>query len=297
MIKTEERAWKMDDARIEIPKTWRQLDEQLFFGVVLVVGGSDAGKSTFVNYLAKTLSPKRRVALIDGDIGQTTLGPPTTQTLRLFGPDASPVQSTGWFVGATSPAGHMLQTLIGLQRLVQKAKELGAETILVDTTGLIAPNAGGEALKWSKFDLLRPSTVVALQRADELEAILSPWRNSRRFSLVELPVSPMVQKTSPAKRNALRRENFLRCFLDAATLCISLEEVGVTGRWPLRKEQLVGLSDSEGFLLAVGIVETLSGKEVQLKTPLSSPQNVDMLRTGSLLLGSEMREKPIKGPL
>jgi polynucleotide 5'-hydroxyl-kinase GRC3/NOL9 len=279
---------------IDIPTAWRQLDAHLFFGVVLIIGGSDAGKSTFVRYLAERLAPSRRVALVDGDIGQTTMGPPTTQTLRMLHADASPAQGAGWFVGATSPAGHMLQTLIGLQRLVQRAWELGAETVLVDTTGLIDSRAGGEALKWSKFDLLRPHTVVALQRADELEPILSPWRQSGRFLLVEPPLSERVEKTSPAQRNARRRENFRRHFRDVRLLQLSLETIGVTGRWPLQKGQLVGLCGKEGFLEAVGVVEALEAKEVWLRTPLPDPRVVDMLRTGSLLLDEAMNETPIR---
>lgn len=281
------------DAKIDIPQAWRLLDEQRLYGVVLVVGGSDAGKSTFVRYLARRLLASRRVAVIDGDIGQTTAGPPATQTLQMAGADASAPQSASWFVGATTPAGHSLQTLIGLQRLVQRATELGAETVLVDTTGLIAARAGGKTLKWGKFDLLRPSTVVALRRADELEPLLSPWRSSRRFFLAELPVSERAQKTSSAKRSALRQENFRRYFRHGGILRLSLEKVGVTGRWPLLKGQLVGLCDKQGFLAALGIVEALETQEVLLETPLSDPHAVDLLRTGSLLLDGQMKERQI----
>jgi polynucleotide 5'-hydroxyl-kinase GRC3/NOL9 len=281
------------DAPIDILQAWRELDEQRLTGVVLVLGGSDAGKSTFIGYLAERLSPFRSVALIDADIGQTTAGPPTTQTLRMLGQSRSIEQGTGWFVGATSPAGHLLQTLIGVQRLVQRAREFGAETILVDTTGLIAPGGGGQSLKWGKFELLRPNTVFALQRTDELGPILSPWRNSQRFALVELPVSEKAQKTSAAKRAALRRENFEHYFRHGGILHLCLDNVGVTGRWPLQKGQLVGLCDKEGFLLALGIVEALENTDVLLETPLSDPQRVDMLRTGSLLLDGGMNEKRI----
>jgi polynucleotide 5'-hydroxyl-kinase GRC3/NOL9 len=281
------------DAHIDIPQAWRELDGQRLFGVVLVLGGSDAGKSTFVRYLAQRLSPSRSVALIDADIGQTTAGPPTTQTLRMLGRDCNIGRSAGWFVGATSPAGHSLQTLIGVQRLVQRATEFGAETVLVDTTGLIAPGGGAQALKWGKFDLLRPSTVVALQRGNELGPILSPWRNSQRFDLVELPVSEKARKTSAAKRAALRRENFERYFRHGGILRLCLENVGVTGRWPLQKGQLAGLCDKEGFLLALGIVEALENADVLLETPLSDPRRVDILRTGSLLLDGGMNEKRI----
>jgi len=40
-----------------------------------------------------------------------------------------------------------LPTVIGAHKLQQKAQELGAEAIVVDTTGLVSREAGGGALK------------------------------------------------------------------------------------------------------------------------------------------------------
>lgn len=279
---------------IVIPPSWQSVFCEPFEGVVLVVGGNDTGKSTLVRLLAENLVSSRRIALIDGDIGQTTAGPPTTQTLMIPGNGSKEMERYGWFVGGTSPAGHMLQTLVGLQRLVQQAKKRGAETIIVDTTGFIAPEAGGRALKWSKFDLLAPDMVIALQRKKELEPILLPWRKSGRFSLIELPASEKVRKRSSTRRKKLRRENFRRYFHDAESLALSLDKVGVTGNRPLQKEQLVGLLDEEGFLMALGIVTDLCDETLLLKTPLTSPLSVDMVRTGSLLLDEEMNERPIR---
>jgi polynucleotide 5'-kinase involved in rRNA processing len=42
----------------------------------------------------------------------------------------------------------------------------------VDTTGLVDPSQGGKALKQWKIELRAPTTVIGLQRRQELEPIL-----------------------------------------------------------------------------------------------------------------------------
>ncbi len=275
---------------VDIPPQWRLLERKMAKGVVLVIGGVDTGKSTLVRYLAGRLRLDRKVVWIDGDIGQTTTGPPTTQTLNIPEAGASYRPLARWFVGATSPSGHMLQTITGLQRLVQKAIGWGAETILVDTTGFIAPNAGGLTLKWSKFELLAPSIVVALQRENELEPILSPWRKCARFSIADVPVASMVKKSSASKRRAFRHSHFKHYFQQSRRVSLSVDNVGIVGRSPLQKRQLVGMIDRMGFLAALGIVEEMDRKEIVLRMPLTSTGEIDMLRAGSLMLDEDLNE-------
>ena len=281
--------------QIKISSPWRNMDEALLKGVVMIVGANDSGKSFLTREIAQKLAHENPVAVIDGDIGQTTMGPPTTQTLSLFLPDECVRHMARWFVGGTSPASHKEQVLIGLARLLEKAKALHPETILIDTTGFVSSAGGGHLLKWHKFDLLVPTTVLALKKDGELETLLEPWRKSDRFRLVEIPVSGSVKKTSAARRKTLRRENFIHYFHDARVQSISLGETGVTGRWPLMKRQLIGLTDRDGFLTALGIVVDANRHEIALKTPISTFENVDMLRTGSLLLDDAMNEQPIGG--
>ncbi len=72
-----------------------------------------------------------------------------------------------------------------------------------------------------------------------------------------------------------------------------MEKVGVVGRWPLMEKQLVGLIDTEGFLLSLGIVKDLTHDDIVVVTPDFNPQKLDMLRTGTLLLDEKMNEKSI----
>jgi polynucleotide 5'-kinase involved in rRNA processing len=75
----------------EIPPEWKQLDLAGLSGTLMIVGPADVGKSTFSRYLFKRLCEiAPRVGYLDGDPGQSTLGPPGTMTLciDLCGPVA-----------------------------------------------------------------------------------------------------------------------------------------------------------------------------------------------------------------
>ena len=281
---------------IDVPDAWAQVPWETLRGVIMVVGAVDTGKTTLVRYIWQRLARKRLPALVDADVGQSVLGPPTTQTLRLVAAEERerfPPRGrlARWFVGAVSPRGHMLPTVIGVYRLVERARAWGAETILVDTTGMVHPYGGGVALKWAKFDLVRPQVVVAMQREQELEPLIAPWRYSQRFRLIELPVSPYARPRSRESRIAWRQYRFRLYFQRAQELTFSLERVPVLGRARLEAGRLIGFLDRGGFLLALGIVRSLESSTLRVWTPLRAPHRVDAIRVGSVFLDGDFRDR------
>jgi len=126
------------------PGEWRRLvpviqDEK---GPVMVLGAPDTGKSSLIRFLARELSARgERVAYIDGDMGQSILGPPTTQGVALVGAPwgAGGVPQAGelYFVGSTSPRGHRVETLIGLKKLLERCLVDRGRVALIDTTGYV----------------------------------------------------------------------------------------------------------------------------------------------------------------
>ena len=286
---------------IDVPQTWEERLRGILRGTILVIGAVDTGKSTLVRYLWSRLAPRTSLALIDADIGQSVLGPPTTQTLRLATPDAVEEfpprgRLARWFVGAISPRGHMLPTVVGVARLVALARRWRAQTILVDTTGMVAPHVGGVALKWAKFDLVRPDVVIALQRDRELEPLIGPWRHSGRFRLIELPVSPRVRVRTREERIAWRQYRFQVYFRRAREVVIPFSQAGVQGTGEVMPERLVGLLDREGFLLALGIVREVREDGLRVFTPLQRLERVDTIRLGSICLDRNMRDRRVPWP-
>ena len=114
---------------ISIPDSWKKLDPKKLAGLTLIIGAPDTGKSTLARYLYDLLNQHSApVAFVDGDPGQSVLGPPTTMTLGMNMEKIvfSPKIIFRYFVSAVSPIGHMLDVLTGAARLIEKANLLGA---------------------------------------------------------------------------------------------------------------------------------------------------------------------------
>lgn len=292
----------MNLSDINLPKEWERIKAEALKGTIMVIGEPDSGKSTFACYLFLQLCRCHdRVAFLDCDVGQSTLGLPTTMNLGLSGSDASAFPPQGdrfsYFVGSTSPRGHMLPTVIGAYKLQKKAQELGAEVIVVDTTGLVSRVAGGGALKQWKIELLEPSVLVGLARGPELEHILWPWRWDKRVRVYDLPVSRYVTEKTRTRRIAKREKKFLRYFQKAQILRVSFREVVVFGIEMMAGGRLLAFQDGEGFTVALGVAKAYNRErqELVVTTPLPSLKEVSSIRFGSLKLdpttGQELGKK------
>ncbi len=279
------------DVQLEIPPVWDRIALSPLCGTVLVVGAPDTGKSTFARHLYRRLCAQHeRVAFVDGDVGQSTLGPPATMTLAFGvpGDEAFPPGGPRFrvFVGDISPRRHMLPMLVGAYRLVQKARQEGATAIVFDTTGLVNPADGGGALKRSKVDLLQPTVVVGIQRGSELEHLLLPLRRSHRVRVIDLPVSHGARCRDVRVRREHRRTRFRAYFERARTLELAWRGLAVFPAPVFTPHRLVALVDVYGFALALGIVVAshVARGMLTLYTPLPSPAGVDAICLGDLAL-------------
>lgn len=275
---------------ITIPYAWEKLTLEGLSGVLMVVGAPDVGKSTFARYLYRRLCADARVAFLDGDPGQSTLGPPTTLTLAMDEGGKGTFPPTGmrrrWFIGAVSPRGHMLNVLVGAARLTEAARRMGVDAIVYDTCGLVDPARGGSVLKLSKVDLLRPTVVFAIQRGYELESLLVPLRRSRRVRVVDLRPAPNVRRRDVSARRAHRAARFAGYFADARPLAVNWGRLAVFPSPNFVQHRLVSLEDADGFSLGLGVVVESDPRvrQVTLYTPLASPEGVDALRLGDVLV-------------
>ena len=268
---------------------------------MLVVGAPDAGKSTFSQFLFQRLQADARdVAYLDGDPGQGSLGPPTTMTLALgaAGNDTFPPGGEIWrsFVGAVSPARHMLPIVVGAARLVRAAFEAGTQVVIYDTTGLINPAQGGVYLKQAKIDLLRPTTLFAIQFNRELESLLRPLRRSARLQVVEMRPSPAVQWRDPPARRAYRAERFAQYFASAQSITLDWTQLAVFPRPDFTFNRLVALEDRDGFALALGIVTQFErqSRQVTLLTPGPTEDNIDAIHLGDVEVDAQtFRDSPV----
>lgn len=280
----------MSDNNVTVLSAWRDVDLSGWRGPVLLFGGSDSGKSTFARYLyRRLLAHHPRVGFLDADVGQNSFGLPTTMTLAMnatregghFPPDGA---RRTWFVGSNTPSGHVARVLAGLDRLRRFGMRASADALVVDTTGLIDPSIGGADLKWAKVEMLRPCTVVAFQRAGELEPVLAPLRHLHGVYLVELPVSDAVQVRPTEARRAYRSVCYRTYFQMAARVSLSYRKVAVFPEPDFVPGRLAALEDREGFVLALALVEEAADGKVWLHTPRPGKGNVAALRLGDLCI-------------
>ncbi|MDD2695911.1 MAG: Clp1/GlmU family protein, partial [Anaerolineales bacterium] len=95
---------------IEVPGAWEHLPIAELHGLIMVIGAADVVKSTFTQYLARRVAESGvTVAELDGDPGQSRLGPPATISLALYTADEvqhpDRVATRRMFIGSVTPSG------------------------------------------------------------------------------------------------------------------------------------------------------------------------------------------------
>jgi polynucleotide 5'-hydroxyl-kinase GRC3/NOL9 len=198
---------------------------------ILLLGGTDTGKTTFLTWLANTLwAQGRRIAIVDADVGQSSLGPPTTIGLGIV---AQPFQSLReltpaalYFVGSTSPRGHLVPAIVGTKRMVDRAQRSEVDQVMIDTCGFIGAG-GGQALKHYQIDVVNPDVVVCLQRAQECERILLAFRHCRRSRILRLRASRACRRRSLEERRLHRERTLLQYFAKPKIVSLSWDDLNL----------------------------------------------------------------------
>jgi len=224
---------KLDSSTI--PKEWTEVLDSMAKGprVVFTLGSVDSGKTFFVTYAAnKLLERGVRVSVVDCDIGQSNIGPPTTIGLGVLERQVAFLEEvqvlSAYFVGSTSPTGHLLPMVVGTTKLVNRAKGL-SDAVLIDTPGMVY---GGPARAYQLYavEALSPDVVIALQRSGELEHLTRQLK-ALGYEVVELPASAWVRQRDRNDRRALRERAFYNYFSKRGVVShtMSLDDVAVVG--------------------------------------------------------------------
>jgi len=297
---------------ISAPKEWFDVLENLKEekGIALLLGATDTGKSTLVKFIISNLCQRGiKTALVDADIGQSFIGPPTTIGLAIFEslPDWEIIQQQEiFFVGSTTPEGHFPIHLRGVKRMVDKAVSYSAEVILVDTTGFIL-GEGGKELKTRKINLLSPRFILALQRSGELENILNLYKENPFYKIFRLPVPEKTRSKSMEERRMYRSKKFQTYFKGSKVKELATREIKIEGEvidssgftipldWALQvKGLLIGLKDIDENTLALGMIDRMEeGMALRVFTPLENIGEVKTIQLSSLELSSSYEEERV----
>jgi len=282
-------------------------------GIVMVLGRVDVGKTTAATALANAaVRAGRPPAVVDTDVGQSDIGPPTTVGLGMVD---RPVRqmlhiplTAAYFTGDTSAAAAFPWVLEGSARLVARAQELGASIVILDTSGWVEGPAA-VAAKLRKIRRIGPRHVIAIQQAEELEPILA--RVPAATVIHRLRPAPGVRRRSPRERRAFREQQFARYFRGARTAIVALGPVRaervvahagrrvppgrVIAELPPRalRHRLVGLVDDADDLVGLGTVVAVraAAAEIDVVAPLGAVGRAKVLQWGAIQVAPDGREE------
>jgi len=260
--------------------------------LVLIIGATDTGKTTLVERIADRLSANWKVGIVDLDVGQSHIGPPTVAAWGRVGKGFrgwSEIQTEDfYFTGAVSPAGNLLPMLTG-SLMMTGAACAACEKVLVDTTGLIQ-EPWGRLLKQYKIDLLSPDLVIALERGNELTHILDGFAGQEKPLIQRLTAPAQVREKSATQRAQLRASLFKRYFTNDRFLRVSLSGIGLrfTGKNRCTAQKLIGrivsIRDEKNKDRALGVIDEFDekGRTLVLRTPLCREIQVSSLVVGEV---------------
>lgn len=201
--------------------------------IVLVIGATDVGKSTFCRFLIERgVTSGLKVGFVDADVGQSQIGPPTTIGLKVFAPNNLAANLEGvdgepdalYFVGWASPERHLLQCVVGARLMVDAALKAEADFIVVDTTGYIEGDTA-VILKQHKIELLKPTHLICLHRSRELEAIIAPFESDGAIQIHRLSPHRSVTPKSDDFRRKYRESSFTRYFSDCVQEMLPFDQI------------------------------------------------------------------------
>ncbi|MFP5351331.1 MAG: Clp1/GlmU family protein [Actinomycetota bacterium] len=270
-------------------------------GVVFLLGGLNTGKSTFgIELLRRANQAGMAAALVDADIEQSTVGPPTTVGLKLIsgmeeiGRETLRTADALAFVGSLNPREHLLPLVSGTTKLVGRAREAGCSLIVVDSTGFVA-GVYGQTLKFFKMDAVKPDFVVAFERGGELEHLVGMAQRFTPAEVIELEAPGEFEGRSAEERVAFREEQFAAYFAAGSSRWRVKPTVFMPTLPPefdlSRLDSLVvGMEDGKGSCPGIGVLEYDTGEGIlRMVSPIT--EGVRGLRLGSVKIDIDGRSK------
>ena len=211
-----------------IPDSWEIITDRILKlpmpCTVLVLGDVDCGKNTFCIFLANQMvAYGLKPAIMDADIGQSEICPPTTigltsitePTIDLFSLNTEKT----FFVGLTSPNRAIERIISGLTYLKRGFFGTLEHILIVNTDGWIREEAARK-YKLKMIKALNPEAIVALQNTDELEPLLEATSKTSKVLRVKCPA--IIKTRGKEIRKELREQSYKK-FLDNATIrCIPI---------------------------------------------------------------------------
>ncbi len=264
--------------------------------VVMILGGVDCGKSSLCTYLLnKLIDGKSKVAILDGDLGQSDIGPSATVGYGLTSrciPELYNLKlKNAFFVGVTSPIIAMSKTIEGLTIIENEVLQGQADFVLVNTDGFIS---GEVAVKY-KTDLvkaLKPDVIIGIQTQDELAPLVA----SLQTFVFTVEPSFALKQRPPEKRKIIREMTYSRYLKKAKLQCYPKSQMIIEPRNAIPNKQepekgiLLGIYGRGNKFLGIGVLREVNNLRKTLKVQTAVSAKPFRVVIGKVFINEKLQE-------
>jgi polynucleotide 5'-hydroxyl-kinase GRC3/NOL9 len=231
-----------------IPSSWEEAYRELAAlqtkpSIVLVLGEVDSGKTSLCTYLTnKLLSNGQKVAVLDGDLGQSDIGPPCTVAYAIVSKPVTDLfnleAENAYFVGVTSPSKAVEKVIEGLVSLKDEILKRNPDHVIVNTDGWVE---GEEAVNYKVklVEKIRPDIVFCIQQNEMLKPLLTALQ--KNFKTITIDSPPTIKQRSREKRRSLRELGYIKYLKNARVQSIPISWLKI------ESDELVGLNKTFGM--------------------------------------------------
>lgn len=278
-----------------IPEDWKETVEKILVEagikniVIMVVGGVDTGKTTFTIYTVnKALKQSLNVNVVDADIGQSEIGPPTTvgccnpkkYVYDLFYENPDNVI----FIGSITPANVQSKMIKEVSNLCLNSKE-GFNLTVLNTDGWVS----GEDAKKYKLEIARNAKaefIVVLQSSED-ELLLADMFENNGFMVFKVKAPPYIRRRSREERRKLRWQSYHKYMKNSSVKVLLLRNIKVIGKlW--RKGVLLGLYDQDCRFLGLGVLKDFDKDRRLIRVLTPVKDNVKVVEAGEITVENEL---------
>ena len=284
-----------------IPSSWSRPLERILKApkkpvVILVLGKIDSGKSSYCTYLVNNLvDGKCRVAVLDGDLGQSDIGSSGTVNYAFTFKQIAEIYElkpeNGFFVGVTSPMMAIGRTVEGLAAMKAEILQKPVDFVVVNTDGWVEGNI---AVRYKTLLVteLKPDLIVGVQAANELYELVAQLAQP----VVIVEVSSSLNQRSAEERKSLREMTYAKYLKDAKIQSYPKSQLVIEPRDALSRDQapekgsLVGLYGSGSRFLGIGVLREINQVRKALKVETAVFTKPMRIVIGKVCLDEKFRE-------
>lgn len=284
-----------------VPSSWNKpleavLTLQKHPVVIMILGAADCGKSSLCTYLLnKLIDGKCKVAVLDGDVGQSDIGPSATVGYALTSkriPELYDLKlKNAYFVGVTSPIMAIAKVIEGLVAMKAEILQQQVDFVLVNTDGWISGEVAVR-YKTALIDALKPDVIVGVQMQDELEPLIA----SLGAPVVVVEPSFALNQRTAEKRKILREMTYARYLKHAKLQCYPKSQMTIEPRSAIPKNQepekglLIGIYGRGSKFLGIGVLREINQLRKTLKVQTAVSAKPLRIVIGKVVVNEKFQE-------